>query len=71
MSHPNRNWKRRWVVDPVARTASHVDGWVFQFAAEPDAEGGTDGRCVKHPNLIGYIKPASPTCATEHNATAQ
>ena len=63
MSHPNRNWRRRWTVDLAARTATHADGWVFEFDAASDADGGIDGRCTSHPSLIGYDTRKLPQTA--------
>jgi hypothetical protein len=63
VTHPNRNWKRRWEVNLAARTAKHVDGWLFQFATEPDAGGPIDGKCVAHPSLFGYDLKKLPQTA--------
>lgn len=32
MSHPNRNWKRRWIVDAAKKEARHEGGLVVSFA---------------------------------------
>lgn len=53
MTHKNRNWQRRWTVDLEAQTATHEDGWVFQFdtiytdTATGDAE--FKGRLIEQP----------------------
>lgn len=43
-NHPNRNWRRRWVIDLAAMTATHDSGLVIQFRATDD--GGYDGEIV-------------------------
>lgn len=46
-NHPNRSWRSRWIVDLNTCTASHVDGWVFEFrAVEQEA---WDSECIKQP----------------------
>ena len=45
-NHPNRNWRNRWTVDPVQRTASHQSGIIVQFDPEPGEDGGIDGRVI-------------------------
>lgn len=43
-NHPNRNWRRRWVIDLAAMTATHDSGLVVQFRIADD--GGYDGEIV-------------------------
>lgn len=50
MPHKNRNWQRRWKIDFDKRTATHDDGWIFQFTPHPD--GSHDGRLMKQPANI-------------------
>lgn len=33
-NHPNRNWRRRWVVDLAAQTATHESGLVVKFTGQ-------------------------------------
>ena len=51
-NHQNRYWHRRWTIDLTARTATHIDGWVFEFG-NPDADGGMDGTCRVQANITG------------------
>ena len=44
MTHPNRNWQRRWSVDFETQTATHEDGWVFEFSKI--ADGVFDGHLI-------------------------
>lgn len=50
-NHPNRNWRRRWIVDLEAATATHADGWVFRFAPADEA-GAFDGKCIGQPQPL-------------------
>lgn len=43
-NHPNRNWRRRWVIDLAAMTATHDSGLVVQFRLAED--GGHNGEIV-------------------------
>lgn len=54
MSHPNRNWHRRWSVDFETQTASHEDGWVFEFSKV--ADGVFDGRLIAQPEKLTLNK---------------
>jgi hypothetical protein len=49
MSHPNRNWQRRWRVDLAACTAAHENGLVVRFREHP--EGGWYGEPVALPHM--------------------
>lgn len=50
MPHQNRNWQRRWTVDFETQTATHKDGWVFQFSKVSD--GVFDGSLISQPKNI-------------------
>lgn len=50
MSHPNRNWQRKWSVDFETQTARHEDGWVFEFSKV--ADGVFDGRLIAQPENL-------------------
>jgi len=64
MTHPNRNWQRRWKVDFDAQTASHDDGWVFKFFKIK--EGVFDGRLIVQPeNLTSEQIKNAPRIARE------
>lgn len=45
-NHPNRGWRKRWVVNTAQRTATHQSGLTVQFDAQPDEEGGINGRVI-------------------------
>lgn len=51
-NHPNRGWRKRWSVDLETATATHRDGWVFQFSPAEDDAGAFDGRCIGHPSPL-------------------
>ena len=50
MTHPNGNWQRRWSVDFETQTASHEDGWIFEFSKV--ADGLFDGRLIVQPENL-------------------
>jgi hypothetical protein len=52
VNHPNRGWRSRWTVDLEAATATHRDGWVFQFAPDSDEADAFDGDCIGRPDPI-------------------
>ena len=37
-NHPNRNWKRRWIVDPSTGTAVHESGLTTHFRKLPSGD---------------------------------
>lgn len=49
-NHPNRGWRSRWSINLEAATATHRDGWVFQFKPAPGEAGAFDGQCVTQPD---------------------
>lgn len=51
-NHPNRGWRSRWTVDLSACTATHRDGWVFQFAIAEDDPDAIDGQCIGQPEPL-------------------
>lgn len=51
-NHPNRNWRSRWTVDLEAATATHHDGWVFEFSPAADESGAFDGRSIAQPSPL-------------------
>lgn len=56
VNHPNRNWQRRWTVDLNTCTATHVDGWVFEFVeVEP---GVWDGETIQTPENADFSQAA-------------
>lgn len=64
MSHQNRNWQRRWSVDFETQTATHEDGWVFEFTKVSD--GVFDGRLIAQPeNLTPEQIKNAPRIARE------
>ena len=53
MAHQNRNWQRRWAVDLESQTATHQDGWVFEFKKfERDGEVFFDGKLIRQPDNL-------------------
>lgn len=50
MTHPNRNWHRRWTVDFEQQTATHEEGWVVKF--EKVSDGIFDGKLINQPENI-------------------
>lgn len=51
-NHPNRGWRKRWTIDLETATATHVDGWSFRFAPDPDEPGAFDGKCIAQPSPL-------------------
>ena len=49
-NHPNRGWRSRWTINLETATATHRDGWVFEFSPAADTDGAFDGRCIGQPN---------------------
>jgi hypothetical protein len=47
-NYPNRGWRSCWIVSLEDCTATHCDGWVFQFARTPGDDDPTalDGRII-------------------------
>jgi len=52
VNHPNRGWRSRWSVDIETATATHRDGWIFQFSLDADEPGALDGECVAQPDPL-------------------
>jgi len=52
VNHPNRGWRSRWMVDLEAATATHRDGWVFQFSPDASETDAFDGECIGQPDPI-------------------
>jgi len=52
VNHPNRGWRSRWTVDLEAATATHRDGWQFQFLPAEDDPGQFVGNCIVQPPLL-------------------
>ncbi|WP_308031150.1 hypothetical protein [Neisseria cinerea] len=50
MTHPNRNWQRRWSIDFEQQTATHKEGWVFEFKKVSD--GVFDGKLIRQPENL-------------------
>lgn len=55
-NHPNRNWRSRWTVDLNTSTATHVDGWIFEFVQVED--GVWDGELIQQPMNPDYSQAA-------------
>ena len=54
-SHPNRNWRRRWVFNVNTLTASHDNGLTIQFHDAGQSDGSLDGRVIGDvPQGIGH-----------------
>lgn len=53
-NHPNRGWRSRWRVDLNTGTATHRDGWVYQFALDADDpdEDLPQGECIRQPENL-------------------
>ena len=51
-NHPNRGWRSRWSVDLEMATATHRDGWAFQFSPVAGESGVFDGRCIRQPDQL-------------------
>ena len=57
VSHPNRGWRGRWIVDPAACEASHgPSGLVVKFTAA--ADGGWSGEAVNLGEVFLALKDA-------------
>lgn len=52
VNHPNRNWRSRWSIDLETATATHCDGWIFQFSPVADEAGAFDGKCIGQPSPL-------------------
>ena len=51
-NHPNRGWRSRWSINLETATASHRDGWVFQFSPVAGGTGAFDGKCTGQPSPL-------------------
>lgn len=51
-NHPNRGWRARWTVDLETATATHRDGWVFEFSPAEGTAGAFDGQCIAQPSPL-------------------
>jgi len=49
VNHPNRGWRSRWSINLETATATHRDGWVFQFSPVAGEAGAFDGKCICQP----------------------
>lgn len=50
-NHPNRGWRARWSINLETATATHRDGWQFQFAPAGET-GAYDGKCTGQPSPL-------------------
>lgn len=46
------DWRVFWDVDLETATATHVDGWAFQFAPAEDDSSAFDGRIIRQPDPL-------------------
>ena len=51
-NHPNRSWRSRWSINLETSTATHRDGWEFQFSPVAGESGAFDGKCIAQPSPL-------------------
>jgi len=52
-NHPNRNWRKKWRVDPSTSSATHVSGLIVEF--DQDDGGRWEGTSKNYKEIFAVF----------------